>query len=308
VDRSLNANSTSTRTQVIRAELIGSDQCDAVGITLRGYAPVLKICRHLIAADFDPSCPLLCYRGTVLALAVRSIGEGARLRIATHGVGFERLLECTGGPPASKIDEPVLEPPRATQGCASLSWGCLVTVTRPTLKREAFKTSRFLEFCSEKELVNQTGHAVDQWPLVILKELVDNAIDGCEEAEITPVIEVIVRDGSITVSDNGPGIGSRRKCKHPTTTSGSSTARPRGSGPSAGRSRAPSPRITCARPVGSPAGSRRLGFLPARNHYPPAMISAYAVPDEPEPGDDLAKLDVGVAVEIIGAGNVRGHA
>jgi DNA topoisomerase VI subunit B len=80
-------------------------------------------------------------------------------------------------------------------------------MTRPTLKRDIFKTSRLLEFCSEKELVNQTGHAVDQWPLVIVKELVDNAIDGCEEAKIAPVIEVIVRDGAITVSDNGPGIG-----------------------------------------------------------------------------------------------------
>ena len=76
----------------------------------------------------------------------------------------------------------------------------------PYLKREIFKTSRLLEFCSEKELVNQTGHAVDQWPLVVLKALVDNAIDGCEETGIPPVIKVIVRDGMITVSDNGPGI------------------------------------------------------------------------------------------------------
>jgi DNA topoisomerase VI subunit B len=79
--------------------------------------------------------------------------------------------------------------------------------TPSKLKREIFKTSRLLEFCSEKELVNQTGHAVDQWPLVILKELVDNAIDACEEADIAPVIEVTVRDGTIRLSDNGPGIG-----------------------------------------------------------------------------------------------------
>ena len=76
-----------------------------------------------------------------------------------------------------------------------------------TLKREIFKTSRLVEFCSEKELVNQTGHGVDQWPLVILKELVDNAIDAAEEA--APVIEVTVCDGGITVTDNGPGIGAK---------------------------------------------------------------------------------------------------
>jgi hypothetical protein len=79
--------------------------------------------------------------------------------------------------------------------------------SRPTLKREIFKTSRLLEFCSEKELVNQTGHAVEQWPLVVLKELVDNAIDAAEEAGIAPVIQVTVRKGVITVADNGPGIG-----------------------------------------------------------------------------------------------------
>jgi DNA topoisomerase VI subunit B len=75
------------------------------------------------------------------------------------------------------------------------------------LIRETFTTSRLLEFCSEKELINQTGHAVDQWPLVILKELLDNAIDACEEAEVAPVITVSVRDGRIVVADNGPGIG-----------------------------------------------------------------------------------------------------
>jgi DNA topoisomerase VI subunit B len=74
------------------------------------------------------------------------------------------------------------------------------------LKREIFKTSRLLEFCSEKELVNQTRHAAEQWPLVILKELVANALDGCEEAEIAPIIKVTVRENTISVSDNGPGI------------------------------------------------------------------------------------------------------
>jgi DNA topoisomerase VI subunit B len=74
------------------------------------------------------------------------------------------------------------------------------------LVRETFKTSRLLDFCSERELTKQIGHGVAQWPLVILKELVDNAIDAAEEAGIDPAVQVEVTDGTITITDNGPGI------------------------------------------------------------------------------------------------------
>jgi DNA topoisomerase VI subunit B len=78
----------------------------------------------------------------------------------------------------------------------------------PRLKRETFRTSRLLEFCSQKELIAQTGHSPADWPLVIEKELVDNALDACEEAGIAPdiVIEVSTSTGEICVSDNGPGL------------------------------------------------------------------------------------------------------
>jgi DNA topoisomerase VI subunit B len=75
-----------------------------------------------------------------------------------------------------------------------------------TLERLVFQTSRLAEFCSQRELVNQTGHGVDAWPLVILKELIDNAIDACEEASIAPAVEIAVADSGIKVADNGPGI------------------------------------------------------------------------------------------------------
>ena len=46
-----------------------------------------------------------------------------------------------------------------------------------------------------------------EWPLYILKELTDNGIDACEEAETAPNIFVTVtKGGSIIVEDNGPGI------------------------------------------------------------------------------------------------------
>lgn len=81
-------------------------------------------------------------------------------------------------------------------------------VSNGELKRETFQTSRLFDFASEKELVAQTGHDSDDWPLVILKESIDNALDACEEAGAAPVIRVAVNEQGITIADNGPGIPS----------------------------------------------------------------------------------------------------
>jgi hypothetical protein len=53
----------------------------------------------------------------------------------------------------------------------------------------------------------QIGYRKELWPLVLIKELIDNAIDECEKAE-TGAIEIAVEldKDSITVSDNGSGI------------------------------------------------------------------------------------------------------
>jgi DNA topoisomerase VI subunit B len=72
------------------------------------------------------------------------------------------------------------------------------------LKRSIFKTSILLNFCSEKELIAQTGHHPEEWLLVILKELFDNALDPCEEAGVAP--EITVDKTGITIADNGTGI------------------------------------------------------------------------------------------------------
>ena len=74
------------------------------------------------------------------------------------------------------------------------------------LVRTTFITSWLLEFCTRKKLVLQTGQPVDTWPLVVVKELIDNALDAAEEAGAAPQINVTVNDGSIIVADNGPGI------------------------------------------------------------------------------------------------------
>jgi DNA topoisomerase VI subunit B len=77
---------------------------------------------------------------------------------------------------------------------------------RQKVIRTAFTTDRSLEFLSRKELIAQTGHEPESWPLVVLKELMDNALDACEEAVIQPEIKVAVDGETITVADNGPGI------------------------------------------------------------------------------------------------------
>jgi DNA topoisomerase VI subunit B len=82
------------------------------------------------------------------------------------------------------------------------------TVTRPfpRLDRTTFTTSRLLDFFTDKELTTQTGHGLYDWPLVAVKELFDNSLDACEEADVPPAITVTVDQHGITVTDNGPGI------------------------------------------------------------------------------------------------------
>ncbi len=78
----------------------------------------------------------------------------------------------------------------------------------PKLTRVAFRVSRLMEFCTIRELQNQTGHDFWHWPLVVLKELTDNALDACEEAEVAPVISIAAAPGTIEIRDNGGGIKS----------------------------------------------------------------------------------------------------
>lgn len=79
-------------------------------------------------------------------------------------------------------------------------------MSKTKLDRTTFTTSRLLDFCSRKELIAQTGHQPADWPLVLVKELVDNALDACEDVGAPPEIAVKVDENGITVMDNGPGI------------------------------------------------------------------------------------------------------
>jgi DNA topoisomerase VI subunit B len=86
-----------------------------------------------------------------------------------------------------------------------------VAKAKEVLQRKAFTISRLAEFVSESELVKQIGHPVADWPLVVLKEGVDNALDEAEEAGVAPNIEITVSaieglPGSISIFDKGRGI------------------------------------------------------------------------------------------------------
>jgi DNA topoisomerase VI subunit B len=69
-----------------------------------------------------------------------------------------------------------------------------------------FQTSRLLEFFSEKELQLQIGFAKAEWPITLVKELIDNALDAAENAGIPPQIDVTVESDRVIVRDNSPGL------------------------------------------------------------------------------------------------------
>ena len=77
--------------QVVRDCLMGSGASLAAGLTVTGHAPVLELCRRLVAVGHHPTTPMHVYRDATLALTVRSIGEATRLEINRKGTGFKRL-------------------------------------------------------------------------------------------------------------------------------------------------------------------------------------------------------------------------
>jgi hypothetical protein len=108
---------------------------------------------------------------------------------------------------------PICEQAKSAQPERPVFTNCGNTEDQQTLVKSAkrltrvpFKVSRLMEFCTQRELVNQTGHQYFEWPLVVLKELIDNALDAAEEIEIAPVVSIAVNGGSIVIRDKGPGI------------------------------------------------------------------------------------------------------
>lgn len=74
------------------------------------------------------------------------------------------------------------------------------------LTRTVFETSRLLEFFTKSELSMQMGQSEAWWPVVAVKELIDNALDACENAGVAPKIGIEVKWPYTTVTDNAGGI------------------------------------------------------------------------------------------------------
>jgi DNA topoisomerase VI subunit B len=74
------------------------------------------------------------------------------------------------------------------------------------LQRETFVTSRELEYFSTKELRAQIGYSRKHWPVAILRELIDNALDAIEVSGGLPEIDITIANDRITIENNGPGI------------------------------------------------------------------------------------------------------
>jgi len=78
------------------------------------------------------------------------------------------------------------------------------------LDRTHFQISRSAEYFDARELQAQTGQPVYKFGEVVLKELIDNALDACESEGVEPVIHIGYAESSermrICVCDNGGGM------------------------------------------------------------------------------------------------------
>ena len=80
----------------------------------------------------------------------------------------------------------------------------------PTVKRTVFATPRAGEFLELRALQAQTGQPAEAFGHVVVKELLDNALDAAETAGRAPIVDIGTRTDDevtfVTVSDNGAGI------------------------------------------------------------------------------------------------------
>jgi hypothetical protein len=90
--------------QPLYAEMFGDNFARCAGITVTAASPVLELCRRLVAAGHDPAQSLEAWRGSTLALRIRSIGAAARLTVTTGSNGAPVFVAAA--PPMRSPDAP----------------------------------------------------------------------------------------------------------------------------------------------------------------------------------------------------------
>jgi hypothetical protein len=101
---------------VIIAQLIGHDRAQAGDLVVRSRSPVFALCRALLAAGANPNSKLECFRGSVLALTVKTIGIGAKLTVKENNwvgpkvVLYEPLSRDRVGRHVRQNDDPAPSP------------------------------------------------------------------------------------------------------------------------------------------------------------------------------------------------------
>jgi hypothetical protein len=103
----------------IRATLIGSNCCEALGITARGRTPVLDLCRALLKAGHDPRRPLHAYRAT-------SWRSGSALSVKAPSSPSRRTVPDPVSSRGSRFRA------GSGRGCAKEQKGSVVPLTGPT--------------------------------------------------------------------------------------------------------------------------------------------------------------------------------
>src|SRR5215218_3872131 len=80
------------------------------------------------------------------------------------------------------------------------------------LQRTTFKHSRAAQYVDARQLQPMTGQPKCKFAAVVVKELMDNALDACETAGVPPEVGFVVTSTTetdsytLTVTDNGLGI------------------------------------------------------------------------------------------------------
>lgn len=71
---------------------------------------------------------------------------------------------------------------------------------------ELLEVPREQDYFSEKAIKELTGFDPDSWPLLVTKELIDNALDSVDQASGERTVKVTTSKSGLSVNDSGPGL------------------------------------------------------------------------------------------------------